>query len=111
MNGYRCESCGAEVPPGGWPFCKGGHGIPSMVVIAHGEILRKHLGSSRGGPMRFGSVREEERYLRDNNIVRLADVPVTEGERNAMERAKERKARELEGRPDKINDVHPSEIP
>ena len=104
-----CERCGAILRLGLWPWCP--HGEPTLVMIAHGEVLRKHLGSSVKGPMRFGSIREEERYLSANNLVRLADVPETEGERNAFERAKERAAREREGRPDKIQPVPQSEAP
>ena len=100
-----CDSCGERYEVGDWPFCP--HGKPTMVVIAHGEIVSKHLGGMK--PMRFGSRREEERYMASRNIVRLDDCPVTEGERNALERAKERAAREAEGRPDKINPLHESE--
>lgn len=103
-----CEKCGEIVHVGDWGWCP--HGRPTLVVVAHGEIYRKHLGSSVKGPRRFGSIREEERYLRDNNLVRLADVPVTEGERNAFERGRERTARMAEGRPDKITPLSESEV-
>jgi hypothetical protein len=107
VNGYRCEKCGADVPPGGWPFCKGGHGKPTLVIVACGEFDSKHLGGMR--PKHFTSRREHDRYIRDKGIVPLADTPVTEGERNALERAKERTARYREGRPDKIEPLPQSE--
>lgn len=106
-DGYKCDACGADVPPGGWPFCKGGHGVPTLVVVAHGEIYSKHLGGKR--PRRFGSMREHDRYCDQRGIVPLRDTPVTEGERNALERAKERSARYREGRPDKIESLPQSE--
>jgi hypothetical protein len=28
LTSYVCDKCGATVPPGGYPFCKGGHGVP-----------------------------------------------------------------------------------
>ena len=100
-----CEKCGEIVHVGQWPHCP--HGEPTLVVVAHGEILSKHLGGRR--PRRFGSMREHDRYCRDKGIVPLRDCPVTEGERNALERAKERGARIAEGRPDKIAPIPASE--
>lgn len=104
-DGERCESCGAALEVGEWPWCP--HGEPTLVVVAHGEILSKHLGGRR--PRRFGSMREHDRYCRDKGIVPLRDTPVTEGERNALERARERGARIAEGRPDKITPIPASE--
>lgn len=103
----RCSKCGVEYGVGDYPFCRGGHGRPTLVMVAHGEILSKHLGDRR--PRRFGSMREHDRYCRDKGIVPLRDTPVTEGERNALERAKERGARIAEGRPDKITPIPASE--
>lgn len=102
---FVCDDCGKRLEVGEWGWCP--HGEPTLVVVAHGEINSKHLGGRR--PKRFGSMREHDRYCRDKGIVPLADCPVTEGERNALERAKERGARIAEGRPDKINPVPQSE--
>ena len=62
---------------------------------------------THGGAQR--DQREHDRYIQSRNLVPLRDTPVTEGERNALERAKERSARYKEKRPDKINPVPQSE--
>ena len=105
----QCEKCGSKYQIGQNPFCKGGHGWGATPIQASGEVISKHLGGKT--PMRFGSRREEDKYLASKNYVRIADTPITEGERNAFERARERDARHKEGRPDKINPLHESEIP
>lgn len=78
----KCEKCGAEIPPGGWPFCsvgKGGHGVVARGrgadVTWPGGKTFENLGHE---PQTFYSPAELTRYCKSHGIepcVRHVPVP------------------------------------
>lgn len=75
----RCETCGADVAVGSWPWCP--HGTPSLVVESDsipGGMLVENLGPE---PRRFYSRTEWQDAMREKgviNAVQHVGVPGTD---------------------------------
>lgn len=95
LEGYTCEECGAYVPPGGWPFCKGGHSRPGGYVSKFEARWFKHLAPK---PVWVDSMHSLDREMKARGLAHLSDFPVTEDERKYIDRAREERARRREQR-------------
>lgn len=95
QEGYTCEECGVFVPPGGWPFCKGGHGNGrDFYASKFEEFVSKHMDTK---PVRITSWRQFDREMKKRGLAHLSDFAPTDAERKHVEWAREERARRRSG--------------
>jgi hypothetical protein len=83
-NTYTCETCGAPLEVGQWPFCRGNpdaHGQPSFMAARDaipGGVVLENYGPE---PVRFFSHGERRRYMKAHGLretERFAALPGTD---------------------------------
>ena len=94
LEGYTCDLCGAFVPSGGWPFCKGGHG-QGTAHLSTLDYIDKHIDLK---PTHITSWRQRDEIMKRRGLAPLADFAPTEDERKYKDWAQETRAKRREKR-------------
>lgn len=95
MPEETCDKCGGIVVVGAWPFCNPGGGPHATSGITYyadkfEPFVSKHLDQR---PIPVTSRRHHEALMRERGFAPLADFPVSESERQHVERAREERGR------------------